>query len=138
MRKAGNARAIVGLCVVGLFVSAACSPSEGPEATAQSFIEQYYIHPHLPKAKALAYGLARRKIEEEEGLIREVTRGTGAADREVSYSLHETRKMGEAKIFYVYDITISVDHRLMKKRATIATGRTIEGWRVTNFHETDI
>lgn len=116
----------------------ACSSVEGPEAVAQSFAEEYYVHPDLARAKALAYGVARRKIEEEERLVQAATHGGGAADREVSYNLHETRKMGEDKIFFVYDITISVDRRVMKKRATIATGRIKERWRVTNFQETDL
>ena len=101
-------------------------------------MEHYYIRPDLPKAKALALGLARRKIEEEQELIRGVVRGPGATERDVSVILHETRKIGEDKIFFVYELSISIDNRILKKRATIAIGRIQEGWRVTNFHETDI
>ncbi|MBW8057414.1 MAG: hypothetical protein V3U42_01775 [candidate division NC10 bacterium] len=125
-------------CAAALLALAACSAAEDPESIAQSFVERYYVHPDLPRAKALAHGLARRKIEEEERLLEAVTRPGGAANRGVSYSLHSTRKMWEGKIFFVYDITISVDSREMKKRAFIATGRVKEGWRVTNFQESDI
>lgn len=125
-------------CAAALLALAACSAAEDPESIAQSFVERYYVHPDLPRAKALAHGLARRKIEEEERLLEAVTRRGGAANRGVSYSLHSTRKMWEGKIFFVYDITISVDSREMKKRAFIATGRVKEGWRVTNFQESDI
>ncbi|MFQ5656889.1 MAG: hypothetical protein ACE5G5_05065 [Candidatus Methylomirabilales bacterium] len=117
---------------------AACSQTEGPEAIAQSFTEQYYVNPDLAGAKALTYGLARHKIEKEEGLVQNVPQGKAAADREVSYRLHDVRQMGENKVFFVYDIVISVDRRVLRKRATIATGRVKEGWRVTNFQETDI
>lgn len=125
-------------CAAALLALAACSVAEDPESIAQNFVERYYVHPDLPRAKALAHGLARRKIEEEERLLEVVTRPGGAANRGVSYSLHSTRKMWEGKIFFVYDITISVDSREMKKRAFIATGRVKEGWRVTNFQESDI
>jgi len=101
-------------------------------------VEHYYVRPDLPKAKALALGLARQKIEEEQELIKGVVREQGAADRDVSAILHETREMGEHKVFFVYDLNISVDNRILKKRATIAIGKIKEGWRVTNFHETDI
>jgi hypothetical protein len=121
-----------------VFALVACGAAEGPESIAQSFVERYYVDPDLPKAKALAYGLARRKIEEEERLLQAVTRPAGAADREVSYSLYATRKIGDDKIFFVYDITISVDRQVMKKRATIAAGRIKGGWRVTNFEDADI
>lgn len=125
-------------CAAALLALAACSAAEDPESIAQSFVERYYVHPDLPRAKALTQGLARRKIEDEERLLEAVTRPGGAANRGVSYSLHSTRKMWEGKIFFVYDITISVDSREMKKRAFIATGRVKEGWRVTNFQESDI
>lgn len=129
---------VIGVCMASLVVLAACSSAEDPESIAQSFVERYYVHPDLPRAKALAHGLARRKIEDEERLLQGVTRPAGAADRGVSYRLHSTRKMWEGKIFFVYDITISADSREMKKRAFIATGRVKERWRVTNFQESDI
>lgn len=126
------------IAALGCLLLTACSGGEGPEAVARSFVEHYYIRPDLPKAKALAFGLARRKIEEEQELIRGVVREQGAADRDVSVVLHEARQIGENKIFFVYELGISVDNRILKKRATIAIGKIKEGWVVTNFHETDI
>jgi hypothetical protein len=131
-------RRILSLSLTICFAVVACSPAEGPESIAQSFVEQYYVHPDLPKAKAMTYGLARHKIEEEQRLVRSVEGGGERADRGVTYNLHQTQKMGKDKIFFVYDITISVDRLVMKKRATVATGRVKEGWRVTNFEESDI
>ncbi|MGH7423549.1 MAG: hypothetical protein ACREJ1_07705 [Candidatus Methylomirabilales bacterium] len=128
----------VGLCLATLCIFSACSPAEGPESVAQSFVERYYVRPDLPGAKALAEGLARAKIEDEEQLVQGTSRADGAAGRKVSYSLYTTRKMGEDRIFVVYDIAISVDSRVMKKRAFISTARMKEGWRVTNFQEEDI
>jgi hypothetical protein len=131
-------RRILSLSLTICFAVVACSPAEGPESMAQSFVEQYYVHPDLPKAKAMTYGLARNKIEEEERLVRSVEGGGERTDRDVTYNLHQTQKMGKDKFFFVYDITISVDRLVMKKRATVATGRVKEGWRVTNFEESDI
>lgn len=121
-----------------VLVLAGCAPADSPESVVKQFVEQYYVAPDLPKAKALAYGLARNKIEAEERLLEAVSLPPGAADRAVSYSLHATKKMGDDKIFFVYDITISVDRQVMKKRATVAAGRVEGGWRVTNFQEVDI
>jgi hypothetical protein len=137
-REAKTLINVVGLSMATMLMFPACTPTAGPEAIAERFVERYYVNPDLPGAKALAYGLARQKIEEEEQLLQAVTLSAGAADREVSYSLHATRKIEDDKIFFVYDITISVDRQVMKKRATIATGRMKEGWRVTNFQEVDI
>ncbi len=128
----------VSLYLLLFLAVAACSPSQDPGSIAQRFVERYYVQPDLPGAKALAYGLAWHKIEEEQRLLETVAPGVGRADREVSYNLHETEKVGEERIFFVYDITISVDRLVMKKRATIATGRVEGGWRVTNFQESDI
>lgn len=137
-REARTIMNVVGLCMATILLFSACTPTAGPEATAERFVERYYVSPDLPGAKALAYGLARQKIEEEERLLQAMTLSAAAADRGVSYSLHATRKIEDDKIFFVYDITISVDRQVMKKRATIATGRLREGWRVTNFQEVDI
>ncbi|MFQ5847884.1 MAG: hypothetical protein ACE5IQ_09500 [Candidatus Methylomirabilales bacterium] len=129
---------VIGLCMAPVLALAACTPAEGPESVARSFVERYYVQPDLPKAKALAYGLARRKIEDEERLLQAVARATGAAGRDVSYRLHTTRKVGDIKVLFVYDLTISVDRRVFKKQAIIATGRVKEGWRVTNFQDADL
>lgn len=137
-RNAQIVRKGLGLCLAGLLALFACAPGEGPESVAQSFVERYYVQPDLSRAKALAHGLARQKIEEQEELLRAVPGQDGAAGRRVSYSLYTTRKMGEDRIFVVYDLAISVDSRVMKKRAFISTARMKEGWRVTNFQEDDI
>jgi hypothetical protein len=79
------------IAIAGCLFLTACSGAEGPEAVARSFMEHYYIRPDLPKAKALASGLARRKVEEEQELIKGVVLGQGAADRDVSVVLHEAR-----------------------------------------------
>ena len=130
-------RRILSLCLAVCLTFIACSPADDPESVARSFVEQYYVHPDLSRAKALAYGLARHKIEQEQRLLQTKEPGAGGADRAVSYSLQQTKKMAD-RIFFVYDITISVDPVVMKKRAIIATGRTDEGWRITNFNESDI
>jgi hypothetical protein len=140
-RKSRIVRKGLGLCLATLFILSAlsaCAPAEGPESVAQSFVERYYVRPDLPGAKALADGLARSKIEDEEQLLQGTLRSDGMAGRKVSYSLHTTRKMGKDRIFFVYDLAISVDNRVMKRRAFISTARMKEGWRVTNFQEDDI
>jgi len=133
------ARAGALLCAL-LIVSAlaACSRGDEPESIARSFVEQYYVRPDLPKAKTLADGLARRKIEAQEQLLQGVARSDGAADRSVVYSLYMTRKVGEDRIYFVYDLAISVDRSAMKKRAFISTTRVKDGWRVTNFQDEDL
>jgi hypothetical protein len=129
---------MIGLWLTTGLILGACSSAEGPESVAQGFVERYYVRPDLPKAKALAQGLARRKIEDEEQLLQGGPRPDGRAGREVSFTLYTTRKMGEDRIFFVYDLAISVDRLVMKKRAFISTTRVKEGWRVTNFQDEDL
>lgn len=136
-RKAKMVRTVLALCLAVFLAIAACSRADSPESIARSFVEQYYVQPDLPGAKALADGLARAKIEDQEALVRAAPRPDGAAGRTVSYSLYMTRRKGEDKVFFVYDLAISVDRRVMKKRAFIHTTRVQEGWRVTNFQDED-
>lgn len=130
-------RKLVTLCLATLVLLVACSRSDSPESVAQDFVERYYVQPNLEKAKALAHGLARHKIEKEQQLLQPMSQSVIPGDRAVSYSLHATRGMGEDRIFFVYDLAISVDRQTMKKRAFISTTRVKEGWRVTNFQEED-
>lgn len=130
-------RKLVTLCLATLVLLVACSRSDSPESVAQDFVERYYVQPNLEKAKALAHGLARHKIEKEQQLLQPMSQEVISGDRAVSYSLHATRGMGEDRIFFVYDLAISVDRQTMKKRAFISTTRVKEGWRVTNFQEED-
>ena len=115
----------------------ACSRAEDPESIARSFVEHYYVHPDLSKAKTLTYGLARHKIEEEQRLVQMTDGAEGRGERNVSYSLLQTKEIGD-RTFFVYNIDIAVDPLVIKKQATIATGQTNDGWRVTNFQESDI
>lgn len=130
-------RKLVTLCLATLVLLVACSRSDSPESVAQDFVERYYVQPNLGKAKALAHGLARHKIEKEQQLLQPMSQAVIPGDRAVSYTLYTTRGMGEDRIFFVYDLAISVDRQTMKKRAFISTSRVKEGWRVTNFQEED-
>lgn len=130
-------RKLVTLCLATLVLLVACSRSDSPESIAQDFVERYYVQPNLEKAKALAHGLARHKIEKEQQLVQSVSQAVIPGGRAVSYSLYATRGMGEDRIFFVYDLAISVDRQTMKKRAFISTSRVKEGWRVTNYQEED-
>ncbi len=136
-REMTTLRTLVTFSLAALVVLGGCSRSDTPEGVAQRFVERYYVHPDLPGAKALADGLARHKIEKEEELLQAVTRATGAVGRKVSYTLYTTRKMGEDRIFFVYDLAITVDRQVLKKRAFISTSRLKAGWRVTNYQDED-
>lgn len=125
----------IGLAI--FVIAMACSRAEDPESIARSFVEHYYVHPDLSKAKTLTYGLARHKIEEEQRLVQMTDGAEGRGERNVSYSLLQTKEIGD-RTFFVYNIDIAVDPLVIKKQATIATGQVEEGWRVTNFQESDI
>lgn len=115
----------------------ACGKASDAEATASSFVDQYYVKVDLARAKQFTDGLATRRIEQEEGLLQGVSSAAGTKQRDVTYRLREKRDEGE-HLFFVYDLEIK-GHGVptLRKRSLLSVGKVGAAWRVTNFRDFD-
>lgn len=109
----------------------------GPEAVADRFMEAYYAAANLGEALQFADGLAAKKIQDQQLLLKGLTGPQSSPGRRVSFSRIEKATM-EGKLFFRYEVRIDVQGGgSFIRRSLLALSRGPNGWRVTNFSETD-
>ncbi|RMF21805.1 MAG: hypothetical protein D6760_08670 [Deltaproteobacteria bacterium] len=131
MRRVGLAVALIGLVVV----AAGCRHKSGPQRVAEAFLDAYYVHIDLGRARELCSGLARAKIEREIGLTHNVPIDRETRTPQVGYRLRQERSEGDARRF-VYELSIRAPDSEPFKRTVIITVRGEPGrWSVANYSE---
>ncbi len=111
--------------------------SGGPEAVADRFMEAYYAAADLGEALKLADGLAAKKIQDQLQLTRGQSGPQTSQGRRVSYNRID-RNTVEGKLFYRYEVRIDIQGGgTFTRKSLLAMGQGPNGWRVTNFTETD-
>jgi hypothetical protein len=127
-------RLIISLFFLGLLQG--CG-SGGPEAVADRFMETYYAAADLGEALKLADGLAAKKIRDQQQLTRGQSGPQTSHGRRVSYSRIE-QNTAEGKLFYRYEVRIDIQGGgTFSRKSLLAMAQGPNGWRVTNFTETD-
>lgn len=122
------------LLFMGLLQS--CSRGE-PESVADTFMDSYYATANLANALALADGLAARKIQDQQLLLKGQAGPQTMPGRRVRYERTETNTV-DGKLYFRYEVRIDVQGGDSFTRKTLlALGHGPNGWRVTNFSETD-
>ncbi|HSC72016.1 MAG TPA: hypothetical protein VLH58_11715 [Candidatus Methylomirabilis sp.] len=100
-------------------------------------MEAYYAAADLGAALKLADGLAAKKIRDQQQLIGGESGPQTSQGRRVRFSRIEQNTV-EGKLFYQYEVRIDVQGGSTFNRKTLlAMAQGPNGWRVTNFTETD-
>lgn len=109
----------------------------GPEAIADRFMESYYAAANLADALQVADGLAARKIQDQQLLLRGQGGPPPMQGRRVSYTRTEKATV-EGKLFFRYEVQIDVQGGgSFARKSLLALSQGPKGWRVTNFSESD-
>lgn len=128
---------MVFLLVAVTVLFSACNNTSTPDAIASSFLNQYYINADLLQAKQFTDGLATRKIEQEQALLKGIGRGQGTKRRDASYRLLQRREEGE-HIVFLYELMIKGQGvPTLKKRLLLSVAQVDGVWRITNFSDFD-
>ena len=118
-----------------LLLLASCGGSNTPEGVARAFMEAYYIRVDLGAAKALAAGLASRKLEEQVTLTRSQAVGGATEEREVAFTLVARQEEGDQHRF-MYEVRIRLKGAgEFTRRSVVSVGQVGGAWRVTNFQD---
>ncbi len=105
------------------------------QQVAEAFLDAYYVHIDLERARELCSGLARDKIEREIGLRGDLRIDRDTRAPKVGYSLRERRAEGDTHRF-VYRLSIRPQGADAFERTVIVTVRGAPGrWTVTNYSE---
>jgi hypothetical protein len=127
---------IIFLFFLGLHLLQGCG-SGGPEAVADRFMDAYYASADLGEALKLTDGLAAKKIRDQLQLTGGQSGPHSSQGRRVSYTRIE-RNTVDGKLFFRYDVRIDVQGGgSFSRKSLLAMGDGPNGWRVTNFIETD-
>lgn len=111
--------------------------SSGPEAVADRFMEAYYAAADLGEALKMADGLAAKKVRDQQQLTKGQSGPQTSQGRRVSYNKIEGKTV-EGKLFYRYEVRIDVQGGgTFTRKSLLAMAQGPNGWRVTNFTETD-
>ncbi len=108
----------------------------GPEAVADRFMDSYYAAANLGEALQVSEGLASRKLQDQQ-LLRGQSGPQTTQGRRVTYSRIEKATM-EGKLFFRYEVRIDIQGGgSLTRKSLLAMSQGPNGWRVTNFTETD-
>lgn len=100
-------------------------------------MNSYYAAANLGEALKLADGLAAKKIQDQQRLVKVESGAQTTPGRRVSYSLMEKTEM-EGKLFFRYEVRIEVQGSgSFTRKALLALNKEPNGWRVTNFSDTN-
>jgi hypothetical protein len=109
----------------------------GPEVVADGFMNSYYSAANLGEALKLADGLAAKKIQDQQRLVKGESGAQTTPGRRVSYSLLEKTET-EGKLFFRYEVRIEVQGSgSFTRKALLALNKEPNGWRVTNFSDSE-
>jgi hypothetical protein len=126
------------VCLVGL--GAACDGAEEPEEVADRFVEAYFVTADQDEALKYATGRARRVLEHELDLVREVRSG--------GYGVEEAhpptyvkrgvpRRESGSRVTVPYEVDIATGNPGIRKSVEIHVERSREGWKVASFRMRD-
>ncbi len=124
------------ICLILLAIMQGCSRGL-PEAVADRFVEAYYAAANLGEALQLADGLAAKKIQDQQHLLKGETGPQSSPGRSVSVRRIEKSTM-DGKLFFRYEVRVDLQGGgSFTRKSLLALSDGPNGWRVTNFSETD-
>ncbi len=123
------------LLIVVVAMVPGCRRKSPAQHAAEAFLDTYYVHIDLDRARELCTGLARAKIEREIGLTHNVPMDREAGAPQVGYRLREERREGETRRF-VYELSIRPpDAESFERTVIVTVRRSPAGWSVSNYSE---
>jgi len=124
--------------ILALFLTAACGNDlNTPQGIAEEFVDHHYVKIDLQKAKQYTVSVAQAKIDEEIRLTGGQAIDASTQKPRVNYTLLE-KKEGEQRSTYLFEGKIqSDDGTSFIRKWSIATRKEGNGWRVSNFTESD-
>jgi len=129
---------VVRLALVTLVLIAACGKDlNTAQGVAEEFVDHHYVKIDLQKAKQYTVSVAQAKIDEEIKLTSGQAIDASTQKPRVNYTLLEKNE-GDQRSTYLFEGKIqSDDGTSFIRKWSIATRKEANGWRVSNFTESD-
>ncbi len=124
--------------VLALFLISACGNDlNTAQGIAEEFVDHHYVKIDLQKAKQYTVSVAQAKIDEEIRLTKGQAIDASTQKPRVNYTLLE-KKEGDQRSTFLFEGKIqSDDGTSFIRKWSVATRKEANGWRVSNFTESD-
>jgi len=124
--------------IVALLLTTACGKDlNTAQGIAEEFVDHHYVKIDLQKAKQFTVSVAQAKIDEEIRLTAGQAIDASTQKPRVNYTLLEKNE-GAQRSTYLFEGKIqSDDGASFTRKWSIATRKESNGWRVSNFTESD-
>jgi hypothetical protein len=115
-----------------------CTPAgDSPRATAEAFLDAHYVNIDLEAARPLCVGLALDKLEKEVALTRDAAIDAETRKPRITYRIEESRDDAD-RAQYAYVLEIHPDGAdVFRKLVLLSLRQEADGWRVSNYTESD-
>jgi hypothetical protein len=128
---------VVRAVAMALFLTACGHDLNTAQGVAQEFVDHHYVNIDLHKAKQYTVSVAQAKIDEEIRLTSGQTIDASTQKPRVNYTLLDKHE-GDQRSTYLFEGKIqSDDGSSFTRKWSIATRKEGNGWRVSNFTESD-
>ncbi|HET7008421.1 MAG TPA: hypothetical protein VFK65_23185 [Candidatus Binatia bacterium] len=123
---------------LALFLISACGNDlNTAQGIAEEFVDHHYVKIDLQKAKQYTVSVAQAKIDEEIRLTKGQAIDASTQKPRVNYTLLE-KKEGDQRSTFLFEGKIqSDDGTSFIRKWSVATRKEANGWRVSNFTESD-
>lgn len=130
--------------IVSLFLAFAVAAATGckaagesPRATAEAFLDAHYVHIDLEAARPHCVGLALDKLDKEVALTRDAEIDAETRKPRVTYRIEESNDATD-RAQYAYVLEIHPEGAdVFRKLVVLTLRKEPEGWRVSNYAESD-
>jgi hypothetical protein len=120
-----------------LLISACGRDLQTAQGVAEEFVDHHYVKIDLQKAKQYTVSIAQAKIDEEIRLTKGQSIDASTQTPRVNYALL-SKNEGEQRSTYLFEGKIqSDDGTSFTRKWSIAMRKETNGWRVSNFTESD-
>ena len=120
-----------------LLISACGRDLQTAQGVAEEFVDHHYVKIDLQKAKQYTVSIAQAKIDEEIRLTKGQSIDASTQTPRVNYALL-SKNEGEQRSTYLFEGKIqSDDGTSFTRKWSIALRKETNGWRVSNFTESD-
>lgn len=123
--------------MASLLIAACGHDLHTAHGVAEEFVDHHYVKIDLQKAKQYTVSVAQAKIDDEIRLTAGQTIDASTQQPRVNYTLLEKNE-GEQRSTYLFEGKIqSDDGTSFTRKWSIATRKEANGWRVSNFTESE-
>jgi len=124
--------------LAALLLTTACGNDlNTAQGIAEEFVELHYVKIELQKAKQYTVSVAQAKIDEEIRLTSGQTIDASTQKPRINYTLLEKNQGPQRSTFLFEGKIQSDDGTSFTRKWSIATRKESNGWRVSNFTESE-